>query len=302
MAAGDSLSQAKPLIPPGDLGQLDLPGPRLFILQEGGGLARLAARRSGGNLGGWPFWWHAPPGRGLPWGWYGPGWCSRQLPRGSGRQPRWCASCGGAARGRWRGVGSPAWHRSALCLASALAPLTAAARARPPAGEMRALRPGEAPASGQRSYLGSRVDFCGPAIIGLTALFAAGGDPPPEVQDGAEPGAGAPDVSGDAAGAPGAAGERAGSRDTSGSASDDASSSSDAEAGKQGQRRGRGSRLGPTWQQDAVALTECHLWWVTLACGSGAGCLPGTPARSGHPSAALCSAPAARSVPVEVAF
>ncbi|KAL4433441.1 hypothetical protein ABPG77_010294 [Micractinium sp. CCAP 211/92] len=163
MAAGETLSQAKPLVPLGDAGQQGLPGARLFILQE---------------------------------------------------------------------------------------------------GEMRALRPGEAAPHEQRSYLGLRVDFCGPAIIGLTALFAASGDLLPE-QDEGESGGHAPDVVTDAAGAPCGADADTASRSTDGSASGD-DGSDDGKGGEEWQR-GSGSGLGTTWQQDAVALTECHLWRISCA-------------------------------------
>lgn len=124
---------------------------------------------------------------------------------------------------------------------------------------MRALRPGEAAPHEQRSYLGLRVDFCGPAIIGLTALFAASGDLLPE-QDEGESGGRAPDVATAAAGTPCGADADTASRSTDGSASGD-DGSDDGKGGEERQR-GSGSGLGMTWQQDAVALTECHLWWV----------------------------------------
>ncbi|KAL4451688.1 hypothetical protein ABPG75_007350 [Micractinium tetrahymenae] len=115
-------------------------------------------------------------------------------------------------------------------------------------GEMRAVRPGEGPLEQRRrSYIGSRVDFSGPAIIGLTALFAGGGAPSPAATGEAEA----------AAAGAAAAGSSGGSSGGSGSSSSD--------EGEGTQQSARGGKLGSAWQQDAFALTECHLWRVS--CG-----------------------------------
>lgn len=137
------------------------------------------------------------------------------------------------------------------------------------AGEMRALRPGEAPFRARHTFIGSRVDFCGPAIIGLTALFAPGPASPHAALSEKEACKKAADLAG---GTAAAAGVAEGSPSASAAGVTSGGSSSDEDDGREG--GDDGGKPVSAWQQDATALTECQLWCVTPAHALLAACLP----------------------------
>lgn len=163
-------------------------------------------------------------------------------------------------------------------------------------GEMCVLRPGDHAehAVVDQHRIGDKVDFTGPAVIGLMALFspdvsplaasaaaaaasaAAGTDAAAAGTDAAAAPGGTPAV---AAGGPAAAtadrnlggddgggGGDGGSRSSSsGSSKQEEAEDEEEEEVKEGGTCGgmnADAGLGPAWQQHALALTECHLWRV----------------------------------------
>ena len=106
------------------------------------------------------------------------------------------------------------------------------------AGEMRALQPGDSTRVHTHALTG-RVDFSGPAVIGMSALFCPAAMAAPEEDNGSADG---------------------------GSSAKEAPQDGPGVAGGDGAAGGGGPRSSwqPSndWQQRAVALTECHLWRV----------------------------------------
>ena len=119
---------------------------------------------------------------------------------------------------------------------------------------MRALCPGS-DSRGLRCAMSGSAEFSGPAVIGLSALFGAAVG---EGGEAAAPGNGG----GGGAATAGSSGEAVAGNGgaTMAGSGGSGKGGSESSGGSEGGRGGEG--LDYHWQQDAVALTTCHLWRI----------------------------------------